>query len=205
MEPARLVILEIRRIHTTPREDETEPAMPHVIAPRGLRVLGALCIVGFAVAGPVVVAHPGIDQRLGSRLMAATVISTVIWLLWNLALEPRIVLGGGIVAVHYPYFRRDIPAGQVTDVQVKEGDLVILTADGGKAKPPTLRASVVGALSGNGGARSARGQILDYVHQVRENGNRSKPRRVMIIVKLQLWVLIIPLTVLFTEAFLTTR
>ncbi|MGW5350131.1 hypothetical protein ACWERV_06350 [Streptomyces sp. NPDC004031] len=175
--------------------------MTHVIAPRGLRILGILGIAAFSVIGLVVVAHPGVDASLKGRLVAGSAMSVTIWLLWNLALAPRITLEPGVVAVHYPGMVRRIPAATIVDVRVERGDLVIRTADGRTAKPPTLRASVAGAATGNRGARSVRHQILDHAHPA-STTTADSPTHTQTLLRPRLPVLLVPLAVLWTEAFL---
>ncbi|WP_188281085.1 hypothetical protein [Streptomyces sp. CBMA29] len=172
-----------------------------MIAPRFLRALGTLGIVTFAVIGPVVVAHPGVDTSLKGRLVAGVAVSITIWVLWNISIGPRIVLDKGVVAVHYPLMVRNIPAGTIADVRVEHGDLVIRTSDGRKTKPPTLLASAAGAMSGHRGARSVRQQILDYVGETGAAPDEPAPKRRNFI-SLHLLALLIPLAVLWTEAFL---
>lgn len=175
--------------------------MTHVIAPRFLRIPGTLGIVTFSVIGLVVVVHPGVDSSLKGRLIAGAAAAITIWIMWNLAIGPRIVLDRGVVVVHYPLMVRRIPAGSITDVRVEHGDLVIRTADGRKTKPPTLLTSAAGAMHGHRGARSVRHQILDHVHETgTAEGEQTSQRRNF--VSLHLSALFVPLLVLWAEAFL---
>lgn len=169
-----------------------------VIRARAPQVLAILGLCGFSVAGLIIVAHPGADPRLVSRLTAGGVISVVLWVLWQLGIEPRIVLDSGQIAVHYPFLVRRVGSAQVERVTVERGDLTLRTIAGKKIKPPAYRASILGALSGNRAARAAQREIEHYLTQ---NGPLTSAELYNTPV-LRPWVLIIPLVVLEGEALL---
>jgi hypothetical protein len=172
-----------------------------VIRARGPHILALLAVCGFTVAGLVVVAHPGADPRLVSRLTAGGVISVFVWLFWQLGVETRIVLEDGEIVVHYPFLIRRVGSANVARVGVEGGDLTIRTTDGGKLKPPIFRASILGAASGHRGAKAAQREIEHYIVQGGPRADvapHTSPR-------LQLWVLVVPLIILWVEALLTSR
>jgi hypothetical protein len=175
--------------------------MTQVIARRGLRILGTLAIVTFSVVGLVTMVHPGVDRSLKGRLIAGAAVSIGIWLFWNLSIGPRVVLDEGVVAVHYPGMVRKIPVGSIVDVRIERGDLVIRTADGRKTKPPTLRASAFVGTGEHRGVRTVRQQILDHVHEAGTGTGEAAPRTRNLL-RPHLLALVIPLTVLWAEAFL---
>lgn len=169
-----------------------------IIRARAPYVLATLGLCGFSIAGLIIVAHPGADPRLVSRLAAGCAVSIVLWLLWQLGIEPRIVLDDGEIAVYYPFLVRRVGVDHVAQVAVEAGDLTIRTATGSKIKPPAYRASVLSALAGHRGARAAQREIERHLAH---GGPRAStgPRTCA---RLQLWVLIGPLAVLSCEAFL---
>ena len=171
-----------------------------VIRVRGLYVLALLAVAGFFVAGLVVVAHPGADPSLGSRLTAGGAVSVFIWLCWQLGVEPRIVLDEGEIVVYYPFLVRRVGSTSVARVGLEGGDLTIRTTAGTKLKPPIFRASVLGALSGHRGAKAAQREIE---HHIDRSGPRADVAQ-QISSRLQLFALAIPLAVLWAEAFLTS-
>lgn len=162
-------------------------------------LLGVLSLCAFSIVGLVAVTHPGADPRLVSRLTAGGVCSVFLWLFWHLGIETRIVLDGGEVAVHYPFFVRRVGTAQVARVRIEGGDLTIRTVDGRKIKPPAYRASVLGALRGNRGSRAVQAEIEQYLVQ---GGPRAAAELHTALV-LRPWVLIIPLVVLGSEAYLS--
>lgn len=165
-----------------------------IIRARAPQVLGIVGLCVFSIVG-LAVAHPGADPRLASRLTAGGVISVMLWLLWQLGIETRIVLDNGEIAVYYPFLVRRVGSAHVTWVSVEKGDLTICTAVGKRIKPPAYRVSVLGALRGNRGSRAVQHEIEQYIAY---DGSRSGSE-LRTFLNLRLWVLIDSLAIFWAR------
>jgi hypothetical protein len=118
-----------------------------MIRRHSVRIFGALLEVAGVVALAGIAFTPN-DAVNGTadRLFGGGVFTVGMWVAWQLAIAPALLVEGGRVAVRNPFVRWEIDRRAIASVDWDDDTVVLLLKDGQKVRPFVLQESLIDRL-----------------------------------------------------------